>query len=363
MTDAKSKGIRYLTGSALAFGALLASSTNQGCGSESTNMATESSSSSSGSGSSSSGMGGSTGCNTGPFGGQLAQGANGGFTDAFDATPNAMGTAVFFTAVDMADSPGVFKQDICAAGAATALFTGVPFEAPFSITISTDDKTLFVADPSAAEDAADPTKDKGILFSLAAAGGSPPTPLVASVSPRGVTVVAESNGDQVYFTGIDKATKLAGVFKVAAAGGGVTTIASGPPFVDPGGVAVAANGDIYVVDTDGSGTRLGNVILVKAGAASEFVSNLQVGYPAGIALMKNDSTILVSGLDPTAQSDVVHQVEVATKAVTTNTFGTINAYAEAAGLHRAHNVDVFAWADSKATPGGMTGTGTVFVIK
>jgi len=369
--DAKPKGVRYLTGSVLAFGAFLAAATNQGCGSGSTNMATEASSSSSGS--SSSGNGGSTSsssgsggasCNMGPFGGQIAPGANGGFTDAFDATPNANGSAVFFTAVDMAGNPGVFKQDICAMGAPTAIYTGGVFEAPFGIAISTDDKTLFVVDPSAEEDPTNAAKDKGILFSLSAAGGMAPTPLVASVAPRGVTVVAENNVDQVYFTGIDKANQLPGVFKVAASGGAVTTIAEGAPFNDPGGVAVAANGDVYVVDTSGSGSSLGNIILVpKGGAAAEFVADLQVGFPAGLALMKDDSTILVSGLNPGATSDVVFEVTVASKAVSPKTFGTIDVFAEAAGLHRAHNMDVFAWADSKATPAGLMGTGTVFVIK
>ena len=61
--------------------------------------------------------------------------------------------------------------------------------------------------------------------------------------------------------------------------------------------------------------------------------------------MKDDSALLISGLDPSAASDAVFQVDVASKAVTTQTFGTIDAYAEAAGLHRADNRDVFAWAD------------------
>src|SRR4051794_34875187 len=84
--DAKPKGIRYLTGSVLAFSALVAAATNQGCsgGSGGTNMATQSTSSS-GASSSSSGMGGAAGCNSGPYLGQIAPGANGGFKDAFDA--------------------------------------------------------------------------------------------------------------------------------------------------------------------------------------------------------------------------------------------------------------------------------------
>jgi hypothetical protein len=310
-------------------------------------------------------------CATGPFQGMIAPGANGGFTDPFDATPDSMGTTVFFTAIDMSGNPGVFKQGICPAGAVAAVYTGGAFELPHGIAISSDDKTLFVADTSAAEDLTTSNKDNGILFSLSAMGGMAPSALVSSVSPRGVHVHQENGADVVYFTGIDKANGLPGVFKVPAAGGTVTVVAEGTPtsspagpFNDPGGVTVASNGDVYVIDTAGSGTRLGNIILVPHGTntGAEFVPNIQVGYPAGIALHMDDSTILASGLDPAARSDALVEVTVASKAVTNVTM-SISGFAEAAGLHRALKADVFAWADTKASPMGLTGTGTVFVIK
>ncbi len=317
------------------------------------------------------GTGGMNNCVPATFGGDIAPGANGGFSDAFDAVPNAMGTTVFFTGIDMNGNPGVFKQDICPAGAVAAVYTGGAFELPHGIAISSDDMTLYVADTSAAEDLTTMGPDNGILFSLPAAGGQAPTALVSSVSPRSLFVNQENGSDVIYFTGIDKANGFPGVFKVAAAGGSVTVVAEGTafttpagPFNDPGGVAVAGNGDVYVLDTTGSSTLLGNIILVPHGtnAGSQLVGNIQVGYPAGIALQKDDSTLLVSGLDPTAGSDALVEVAVATMAVTNVTTG-IGTYAEAAGLHRARMVDVFAWADTKATPMGLTGTGTVFVIK
>jgi hypothetical protein len=89
---------------------------------------------------------------------------------------------------------------------------------------------------------------------------------------------------------------------------------------------------------------------------------MQFGYPAGLALMHDDSTLLASGMDPAAQSNILYQIAVATKAVVNNT-AVVGQFSEAAGLHRAHGVDVFAWADTKASPMGLTGTGTVFVIK
>jgi hypothetical protein len=296
----------------------------------------------------------------------IAPAANGGFHDAFDAQPNAMGTTVFFTGVDSMGNAGVFKQAICPAGTVTTVYTGPQFDAPFGIALSSDDKTVFVADPSAPEDPTymTPTKDNGVLYSLSAAGGMAPAILVGSVQPRSVTVHVEAGTDQVYFTGIDKATGKPGVFKVPAGGGAVTTVVEGAPFRDPAGIAIATNGDIYVVDTLGTGSGLAGIILIPNGmtTGASWLPNIQVGYPAGIAILSDASELLVSGLDPAAQSDIVFQITVATKALVNNTTG-IGSYGEAAGLHRALKANVFAWADTKAKPMGMTGTGTVFVIQ
>jgi hypothetical protein len=334
-----------------------------GMGGSTTTMSTTSSSSTASSTStSSSGMT----CAPATFGGAISPAANGGFHDAFDAQPNAMGTTVFFTGVDSMGNAGVFKQAICPAGTVTTVYTGPQFDAPFGIALSSDDKTVFVADPSAPEDPtySDPTKDRGVLYSLSAAGGMAPSILVGSVKPRSVTVHVESGADQVYFTGIDKTTGSAGVFKIPAAGGAVSTVVEGAPFQDPGGIAIAKNGDIYVVDTLGTGSGLAAIILIPNGmtTGAAYLPNIQVGYPAGIAILSDASQLLVSGLDPTAQSDAIVQITVSSKAVTNVTTG-IGSFSEAAGLHRALNADVFAWADTKATPMGMTGTGTVFVIQ
>jgi hypothetical protein len=275
---------------------------------------------------------------------------------------------VFFTAIDPNGNPGVFKQGICpAASAPTALYTsdpvsGGPFVAPFGIAASSDDATLYIADPAAVEDPTDPTKDKGVLFKLSAAGGTAPSHLVDSVVPRSLTVAPTGGSDVIYFTGTDKANGMPGVFSVAAAGGGVTVIAEGPPFNEPAGISVTAAGTIYVIDTSGSASGLGNIIVVTGNTATEYIPNLQFGYPAGLALLADDSMLLGSGMDSAAQSNILYQITVATKAVNNNT-NVVGAFAEAAGLHRAHNTNVFAWADTKATPSGMTGTGTVFVIK
>ena len=64
------------------------------------------------------------------------------------------------------------------------------------------------------------------------------------------------------------------------------------------------------------------------------------------------------GMNASAFSNVLVEVTVATKAVNNNTTG-VGAYSEAAGLHRAHKADVFAWADSSAGTAG----GRVYSIK
>jgi len=296
-------------------------------------------------------------------------GANGGFSDAFDAAPTADGSTIFFTGVDANHNAGVFKQDLCTSGSTTSVvYTGSAFDAPFGIALSTDDSTIFVADPSAAQDPtfANPLQDKGCLYKLPASGGVAPTILVGSVAPRSVTVNNEAGADQVYFTGIDGTNGLPGVFKTPAAGSGaVTVVAEGSPFVDPAGIAVAANGDVYVVDTIASSAN-GVIIRVPQGTTTgaAFVSNIQVGYPAGIGILDDGSQLLVSSLGLYAASDILLQVEVASMALGNNTTGVaVAGYSEAAGLHRAAHANVFAWADTKATPTGMTGVGTVFVIQ
>jgi sugar lactone lactonase YvrE len=131
-------------------------------------------------------------------------------------------------------------------------------------------------------------------------------------------------------------------------------VASGAPFTQPGGVSVAANGDAYVAD---SGEHSARVLRVHAGKVDPFVEDIGVGFPAGITLTHDDKTLLVSGLDPATKHDVVYFVDVASGKVSKLT-QTVGAFSESAGLHRAHDTDVFAWADSQAN-----GPGTVYTLK
>jgi hypothetical protein len=74
-------------------------------------------------------------------------------------------------------------------------------------------------------------------------------------------------------------------------------------------------------------------------------------------LTQNEATLLISGVDPATKHDVVYFVDMASGKQSRLT-QTVGAYAEAAGLHRAHEANVFAWADSEANA-----SGTVYVLK
>lgn len=260
-----------------------------------------------------------------------------------DATPDPEGTTIYFTAISPIDGPGVFSVP-AAGGSVTKVYAGDPFVSPFGIAITGDGKTLYIAD-SGAENAS----DTGSLWVVPVGGGMP----TALSGPDGYKPKSlEISGSNLYFSGVDPMTGIGGAFKVPTAGGMVSTVASN--LVDPSGVAIAANGTVYVVDTIGANGQA-QVVSVTDGASSVFADALGVGYPAGIALVQDESAILVSGIDPAKGTDVVYRVEIASKALTTNTKG-IDTFNESAGLHRAKNQDIYAWADSRANGG------TVFVL-
>jgi sugar lactone lactonase YvrE len=273
------------------------------------------------------------------------------FTTPFDATPSPDGSVVYFTAIGSDGTGGVFSTS-AAGGSATRLDMGGILVSPFGITISADGTQLYVADPGNDDDT---TAQYGAILALPSAGG---TPTVVGgtqgLIPRGVVATASA----LYFAGGATATSPAGLYQIALSGGTPTTIASGPPFVDPCGVAVTSTGDIYVVDTVASPSLLASVILVHSGQASEFVTDIGVGYPAGIALVQDESALLVSGLDPSSSTDVVYRISPLGSAPQMTSFNqTISAFNEPAGLHRAMNADIYAWADSLAN-----GTGTVYLL-
>ncbi len=275
------------------------------------------------------------------------------FTAPLDATPSPEGDMVFFTARN-ADGAGVFKA-AASGGTTSVVYVGDPISGPVGITVATDSRMIYVADPGASVN----DVDEGVLWAVSASGGTP-TPVngTGGYAPRGIVLMNESGTDALYFTGKQPTDGVPGVFKVHAIGGTVQTIAKGGPFSDPNGIAVTNEGIIYVVDSAAEDLAAGSarVIEVKNGVPTILQEGLKVGFPAGIALSQDNTALLVSALSPATGKDQVVRIDLVSKLQTVNDQG-IGGFEEAAGLHRAANAEVYAWADS-----GADGSGTVYVL-
>jgi sugar lactone lactonase YvrE len=272
-----------------------------------------------------------------------------------DATPSPNGDRVYYSALlrgdDGEDVPGVFSVAADGSGEIQTLASGEPLTAPVGVSVSLDGSQLFIADSATG------SGSRGAILTLSSAGGS--ARVLAGTqgyAPAGLAIARFKDQEYLYFTGRDPNTAAPGLFRVAASGGVAEAVADAAAFEDPSGVAISAKGDAYVVDAVSS-EHAARVVRVHEGKAAAFLSDIGIGFPAGITLTHDDSTLLVSGVDLTSKHDVVYFVDVASGKQTRLT-KTIGAFAEAAGLHRAHDADVFAWADSEANA-----SGTVYVLK
>jgi hypothetical protein len=140
----------------------------------------------------------------------------------------------------------------------------------------------------------------------------------------------------------------------------LTPVATGAPLNDPSGVATTKAGVTYVADTlaaDGSAA----ILKIENGKVETLSEGIRVGYPAGIALSADDRYLLVSALQPEIASAVVYRIDLATGDASEFSSG-ISANTESAGVHRAHNADRYAWANSDDPDGDGSGGGTVFLI-
>ena len=286
----------------------------------------------------------------------LAVAANDSSTLApVDAAPSPDGSRIYYLAVsnDGSDHPsaGVYAVDTNAEGQGQTeeLTLGAPLLTPLGIESSLDGKSLFIADTTAGDEA------NGALFRLAAGGGAPSIiPGTEGYRPAGVVAGKQKGEEVLYFTGRDPTNGVGAVYRIASAGGEVKRLAMFDVDSEPGGVALANNGDVFVADNAGGSAR---VLRVRDEKVSVLVSEIGLGFPAGIALTSDDRTLLVSGLDPQTKHDVVYAVNLASRKVGQVKQG-ISGFSESAGLHRAHDVNVFAWADGQANRWG-----TVYSVK
>jgi sugar lactone lactonase YvrE len=276
----------------------------------------------------------------------------------FDATLSPDGTIVYFAGLTPGAGgdlePAIFSTP-ADGGTPTLLASGDPLAGPMNLDINFAGDTLFVADSAALED--DDTGEVGAILTVATAGGS-----AAALSgtegygPNGVVIQKVDDTEWIYFTGTDPTSGTPGLFRVGLSGGTPEALLTGSPLSDPGGVATATDGIVYVVDSSPE-EAFARVIKVEGGNASVLLSDIGVGFPAGIALLPDDSAVLVSGINPLTQTDIVYILNLATGEVSTLE-DPVSAFEESAGLHRAHDANAFAWADSEAN-----GTGTVYVLR
>ena len=102
---------------------------------------------------------------------------------------------------------------------------------------------------------------------------------------------------------------------------------------------------VYVVDLDASGNDLGAVYRIQKGTAEKLADQIRTsGWIAGAALTLDESILLVSNLHTEKGTAQVLAVNLSTgklglinKGIASNT--------GAGGVHRAHRVNQFSWAD------------------
>ena len=228
----------------------------------------------------------------------------------YDAAPSADGHTIYFTASG-AQGAAVYKA-AASGGRAAVLFAGAPFVFPSALAITGDDRTLFVSDPAAEQD----TGPLGGIYAVALPGGTPA--LVAGSSGFLAAGLAVA-GAKLYVAGTSP-DGVAGLYAADVSGGSLAAIATGPAFADPSGIAVRSD-EIYVADGGNGSAR---IVRVAGGKATVVLRDLAVGYPAGVALSPDQSSLYVSALDPQAGGDTVLRFDLASSHVDSTSAGIIS---------------------------------------
>jgi hypothetical protein len=268
----------------------------------------------------------------------VAAGSATGFSMPLDAVPDTAGAMVYFTALAADGTGGVYS--VAATGAATPTKLASGLGIVTSIALSSDGQTLLLADPAAPSS----TADRGAILTMGTSAGKPAILSgTDGYQPRGVTV----QGTTVFFTGIDPANGMPGVFSINIAGGSASAVAEGAPFVDPNGVAAASNGDVYVSDSTASNAWGAIIAVPKGGSAAAVAGGLTLGLPAGLAYSADEKT-LVSSASAAGKGELLLFNTSNPGTPATDTTGAIGTATEGAGLHRAIGGCTYAYVDSAA---------------
>ena len=261
--------------------------------------------------------------------------SGGELADFRDSTPDPDGNTIYFTAIGPAGA-GVFRVP-ASGGVASTVFAGAPLVNPTGIAMSNDGRTLYVADPLVY---AGPRRT-GAIFALPVAGGRP---LVVRGSegraPHGIDV--DPSREVLFFTGTNLITRKVGVYRLPAEGSDAPErVAEGFDIVDPDSVTVARDGTVYVTDRGGR-SGYGSVLKIADSEVSTILDIMRPGQPAGLALSLDESTLLVSTLQPYRDRAQVLVVRLDTLETFAET-RVVGANQGPGGLHRARNGSVFSW--------------------
>lgn len=266
------------------------------------------------------------------------------FTAVWDATPDPAATIIYLVG-EGPDGPGLFQVP-AAGGNVTPVTTGEPFADPTGVAASLDGGTIYVADGKAV------LGQGGILAVDAATHNVAVVPGSQATAARGLNVAVVDGVPTIYFVGAVMDSGAPAVYRIPATGGTAELLASGSPLVEPTGVTVAADGTAYVIDRLAGGNGLAAVFRLGAdGALEQIADGFRTGdRVAGIALTSNDGVLLVSALAPDHAAAQVLGIVLASgdKFVVTK---EVELHPGSGGVHRAHNSDTFAWADSSVRRG------------